>query len=225
MAKKLTITPCDIDDKGNITGARKSESIEVMLNPSGYTHGYEVCYNNQMALGQSSPQPKYKNSGKEKVNFDIVIDGTGVVPVPDSEKGIDVKTRVNSLNDTVYRYVGTHHQPNTLQLLWGSLLFYGRLSSMSVEYTLFKPSGEPLRAKVKLAFVGYVSSTEEALKANKSSPDLSHIVDVKAGDSLPLLCFRIYKNSAYYLEVAKSNGITNFRDIRPGTKLRFPPLR
>ena len=70
-----------------------------------------------------------------------------------------------------------------------------------------------------------MSKEEEALRANRSSPDLSHIIEVKAGDNLPMLCYQVYKDSAYYLDVARVNGITNFRDIRPGTKLHFPPLR
>lgn len=227
MITKLTIAPCDVDESGPT--AKMAEKVVVMLNPSGYTHGYEICYNKKAAMGQSSLQPKFTNSGKEKVNFDILIDGTGCISVLDLGSGVDVlkdvKTRINDLNKVCYAYNGSNHQPNTVQLLWGSLLFYGRLESMSVEYTLFKPSGQPLRAKVKLAFIGSVSSTEEALAANKTSPDLTHVIEFKAGDSLPLLCFKIYKNSAYYLDVAKSNGITSFRDIKPGTKLYFPPLR
>jgi nucleoid-associated protein YgaU len=96
---------------------------------------------------------------------------------------------------------------------------------MSVDYTLFKPSGEPLRAKVKLSFSGFMSKEEEALRANRSSPDLTHLIEVKAGDTLPMLCYRVYKDCSYYLEVAKVNGITNFRDLQLGTKLHFPPLR
>jgi len=219
MVTKLTISPCDIDEKGNVTV--KSKKFEVMLNPSGYTHGYEICYNEKKAMGQSAPQPKFQHVGGEKVNFDIVLDGTGVVP----GKRPDVKTQIQQLNGIVYQYDGNNHQPDLVRLLWGSFIFFGRLTSMSAEYTLFKPSGEPLRAKVKLAFAGYVSSNEAALKANKTSPDLTHLVEVKAGDTLPLLCFRIYKNSAYYLDVAKANGITNFRDIQPGTRLNFPPVQ
>ena len=86
-------------------------------------------------------------------------------------------------------------------------------------------SGEPLRAKIKLAFSGFMSKEEEALRANRSSPDLSHLIEVKAGDTLPMLCYRVYKDCSYYLEVAKVNDITNFRDIKPGSKLHFPPLR
>lgn len=217
MVTKLSISPCDVDESGNISV--QGSKFEVMLNPSGYKHGYAICYNEKKALGQSAAQPKFKSTGGEKVDFDIVLDGTGVVG------DADVDSQVNSLNAIVYKYDGNNHQPNLVRLLWGSFIFFGRLNSMSIDYTLFRPSGVPLRAKVKLAFTGYVGSNEEALAANRSSPDLTHLIEVKAGDTLPLLCHRIYKDSSYYLEVAKINGLTNFRNIRPGTKLHFPPLR
>ena len=110
-------------------------------------------------------------------------------------------------------------------VLWGSQIFVGRLTSMKVDATLFKASGEPLRAKLDLEFKSYVSSEEEALRANRSSPDMSHLVEVRAGDTLPLLCYRIYRDSSYYLEVARYNNLTDFRDLEPGRKLHFPPLR
>ena len=152
---------------------------------------------------------------------DLILDGTGVVVLIGMS---DVKTMVQNLMDVVYKYIGTNHEPNHVRLLWGSLIFFGRVESIGVDYTLFKPSGEPLRAKLQLTFVGWMSDQEASLKANRSSPDLTHIVEVKAGDSLPLLCYRIYKDSAYYMEVARVNNITNFRDLKPGLKLRFPPL-
>ena len=89
---------------------------------------------------------------------------------------------------------------------------------------MFKPSGEPLRARVQLGFIGFMSKEEEALRANRSSPDMSHLIEVKAGDTLPTLCYRVYKDSSYYLEVARVNNMTDFRDIKPGSKLLFPPL-
>jgi hypothetical protein len=34
---------------------------------------------------------------------------------------------------------------------------------------------------------------------------------------------RIYGDSKYYLEVAKINGLINFRQLIPGQELFFPP--
>jgi len=220
LKKKLELSPCTVDDSGNIT-VNDGSSFELMLNPSSYSHSYEIGYNKKEALGQLASDTKFSGIKPEKIGFDIVIDGTGVVELA----GDDVKTQVKSLTDIVYKYDGSNHEPNHVRLLWGSLIFFGRLESMSVDYTLFKPSGEPLRAKIKLSFSGFMSKEEEALRANRSSPDLSHQIEVKAGDTLPALCYRVYKDSSYYLEVARANNITNFRDIEPGSKLHFPPLR
>jgi len=47
---------------------------------------------------------------------------------------------------------------------------------------------------------------------------------VSAGDTLPYLCYSIYGDSSYYLDIAKLNNILYFRDLIPGTQLVFPPL-
>jgi len=43
------------------------------------------------------------------------------------------------------------------------------------------------------------------------------------GDTLPAMCDRLYGDSKYYIAVAAANGLTSFRDIKPGTPLVFPP--
>ena len=226
--KKLCISPCNVDTAGNISVDSSKKSFEVMLNPSDYKHEHSICYNKKEVLGQLASEPKFSNIEAETVTIgEIVIDGTGVVNPPTSGAGSpDVKTQIKQLKDVVYTYKGDDHQPNIVRLLWGSLIFFGRMKSMSVNYTLFKPSGEPLRAKVQnLSFDGFMSKEEKSLRANRSSPDLTHHIEVKAGDTLPLLCYRIYKDSSYYPAVAKANNIVNFRDIKPGTMIHFPPLR
>ena len=160
------------------------------------------------------------------MKFSLVIDGTGIVNLPIPGVGSPpVKDQIASLKKIAYQYEGTNHEPNVVQLQWGKFTFNGRLESMSVEYTLFKPNGSPLRAKVGLSFISYMSKAEQALRANTSSPDLTHRVEVQAGENLPLLCYRIYKDCSYYLDVAKFNNIDNFRDIKPGATISFPPLR
>lgn len=226
MITKMTITPCDLDDAGNVTGTRSGEAFVVRLNPSDFARNFDITYNTTQAMGSPAMQPKFSSSGEKKIDFKILMDGTGVVPPSSANStGVDVDTQLNDLKAVVYTLVGNEHEPNTVMLVWGSFKFTGKLSSMAVEYTLFKPSGMPLRAKIKLTFIQYIGPKEAAKAANLTSPDLTHSVEVKAGDSLPLLCYRIYKNSAYYMEVARINGLSNFRELQPGTRLRFPPLR
>lgn len=219
--QKLSIAPCKIDAAGNINVDRSKQPFEVLLNPSSYSRDLVIDYNQTPALGQYGGEPRFSAYRPESVKFDLVLDGTGVTG------GVvtDVKTQVKQLEAVVYGYDGKQHEPAPVRVLWGSLILFGRLTSLSFSYTLFKPSGEPLRAKATLGLKGYMSSEEGSLRANRSSPDLTHHVLVRAGDTLPLLCHRIYQDSAYYPEVARVNGLDGFRSLVPGTRLYFPPLR
>ena len=96
---------------------------------------------------------------------------------------------------------------------------------MTLDYTLFKPGGDSLRAKIKLNFGSYMSNKQQALKADRQSPDLTHQYQVKAGDTLPLLCYRQHSDSSYYLAVAEFNQLDSISVLTPGTVLYFPPLR
>lgn len=224
-AKKdqLEIATCSIDSNGNIK-VDKRKSFKFMLNPAKYDHAYEISYNKKEAIGQSSSDVKFGSTRPEKLTFNVLIDGSGAV-APAGHDPVDVKDQIKALKDIVYTYDGDKHEPSYVRVLWGSQIFFGRLESMSVDPTLFKPSGEPLRARINFAFTGFMSKEEEALRANRSSPDMSHVIEVKAGDTLPLLCYRVYRDSAYYVEIARINNVTDFRDIKPGSKLHFPPLR
>jgi len=220
---QLTITRAEIAKDGSMTIDR-TKSFTAMLNPSEFKHRREIRYNTRPTLGQVGSDTRFSAVQPDTVNFSLVLDGTGVVPVvsPDAKK--EVSEQVRALTDVVYKYDGGDHEPDHVRLLWGTLILYGRMQSMSLQYTLFKPSGDPLRAKVDLEFVGFMSTKEAELAANRNSPDLSHIVEVRDGDTLPLLCNRIYGDPAYYPEVARHNGLTSFRALAPGARLHFPPL-
>jgi hypothetical protein len=217
----LKITQYVVNDDGTIT-QKPSSQFTVLLNPAEFSEGYSISYDPTTRLGQSAANPRFAAVKPQSVNFSIVLDGTGVVPTEGSLTS--VKQQLKNLNDVIYTYVGSRHEPSHVQLVWGSWIFNGRLESLAVQYTLFKPNGDPLRAKVTLGFTSAVSDKEAELKANRQSPDLSHRVLVRDGDTLPLLCERIYGDPAYYIDVARFNGLVDFRRLEPGTRLHFPPL-
>jgi len=61
-------------------------------------------------------------------------------------------------------------------------------------------------------------------KENSQSPDLTHIRIVKEGDTLPLLCHQVYGDPKYYIAVAAVNGLNDFRNLKKGERIMFPPL-
>ncbi|NRQ43798.1 peptidoglycan-binding protein [Rheinheimera sp. YQF-2] len=220
----LTISCCD--NNGQPTGEGQ---FQAMINPASLNHQLGISYNtdnsSNLPVGKSAVESKLSQYQQEKLSFELVLDGTGVVPVA-GQQLIDVSKQVKQLKNVVYHYVGEKHEPSIVKLQWGqSFSFIGRLTSMTLDYTLFKPGGDPLRAKIKLNFGSYMSNKQEALKADRQSPDLTHQVLVKAGDTLPNLCYRIYRDSSYYLAVAEFNQLDSVSVLTPGRQLYFPPLR
>jgi hypothetical protein len=166
-------------------------------------------------------ESEFEGYSPQSIQISFCLDGTANSYAADSSKVFDDLT---TLINNIYDYKGSNHEPNRVALEWGKEIFYGRLKDMSYDHKLFKPDGSPLKTQVCMAFVECKSTKEMELKKNTSSPDLSHVIEVKAGDTLPLLCHRIYKNSDYCHAIARVNNLAHVGDIKAGTQLLFPPL-
>jgi len=215
--KKLEIKAYSDEEFSSETGS----PFTVLINPKTYKRTKKINYDTANDPGKAGKAIEFNSYDPEVFSIDFILDGTGVLS--GSDKTVD--ELIDDLNDTVYTYSGDIHQPNFIGIAWGSLSFFGRLESLTVEYTLFKSSGTPLRAKVSLSLKSHISSAKEKKLAGRNSPDMTHIVTVKDGDTLPLLCYKIYKDSTFYLKVARVNNLLSFRDLEPGTKLLFPPIK
>ncbi|WP_394749659.1 CIS tube protein [Spongiimicrobium salis] len=201
---------------------------EVQINPASYTHEHTTNYNNYQALGTPGTTIWFKGTPPEKVSFDIYFDATGAVrptSVVSLSSPTSVDEQIQKFKEVCFTYNGDIHEPNYLIISWGSLVFKCKLISLSISYTLFKDDGTPLRAKLTVSFEEAVDADIIAKEANNHSPDLTHLVVVKEGDTLPLICYRVYGDSDYYLEVAQYNNILNFRTLKPGSEIYLPPLK
>lgn len=207
------------------TSSRPTSGIkpfEAMINPEGYTIGANIKYNKTKIPGQAGQAARFHAAMPDKITIKpFVIDGTGTV---EGTKECPVDEQIDHLKKVTTQFVGDEHQCRVVQLEWSRFVYVARLESMNIDYTLFSSSGTPLRAKVTLGFVAYKSFEEILAFAKISSPDLTHVVDVKAGDKLPLLCNRIYKSTDHIESIARFNGLTSIRDVTPGVQLLFPPL-
>lgn len=203
------------------TFSNKVGSYDAMINPDKLTLNRTIEYNTQQAPDKSEPSIKYKHTPASNLSFDLVLDCTGVV---DSER-MDLADEVNQLLELIYDYKSDIHRPSFVMLQWGlGEPFKGVLTQFNTNYTLFNPDGMPLRATISLAFSSYLDAKTIAKEENSNSPDLTHMVTVKAGDTLPELSQQIYQSPDYYVQVAQFNGLNKFRNIQPGQQLSFPPL-
>ena len=198
----------------------KADEFEVMFNPSAYSQKYEVEYDEGQGQGTTGSNQKYGRVKPQEYTFEFIFDGTGASGVL-----IDVFEEVDRFLTVAGKQDSEIHRPFYLKITWGTLLSKCILKSADINYNLFKPDGTPLRAKVNAVFTENIDDTLRTAKEGKTSPDMTHYVTVVGGDTLPLLCYKIYGESGYYLDVAEANGLKNFRKLDDGTILQFPPLK
>lgn len=203
------------------------DAIEVIVNPESYKRTYappdpvfaaEKRYR-QYLLADGKVRVTKVVQFSEDISFDLWYDSTGIFP-----KCEDVDTSISELQEYLADYDGEIHSTRYVQIMWGDLNFMGQLTSLSIDYLYFNRDGKPLRAKVEMKFSKLVDEELQKYLEDDQSPDLTHSRIVKDGDTLPLMCYRIYHDPFYYPQVAAANGLAHFTDLKPGQRIFFPPL-
>lgn len=191
-----------------------------MVNPENYTIDLKMETKGGQGQGTSGKQQKFAFKQPEEFTFEFLFDNTGIIDGKPKKEGItdDLK----KLQDLAFKLDGKVHEPRHIHLIWGTLDFKGRITGMTINYKLFNPDGSPIRATVKVTIKKSIEEKERTAEERKSSPDLTHRRILKKGESLPWLCNIIYGDPKYYIQVARANNISNFRNIIEGTEIFFP---
>jgi Contractile injection system tube protein len=175
--------------------------------------------NTQLLSGGKSA-PTNKPADVEILKLEFHIDSTGMVPGCD-----DVTKNINSLRKLGLDVNGKIHRANYLKIRWGSdFIFPCIMKSLDVDFILFKPDGTPVQAKLNAVFEEFIDPATEAKLENTSSPDMTHVKTVIDGDNLPMLCYKVYGDSKYYIQVAAYNNMTTLNPLVPNQKIIFPRL-
>ena len=201
----------------------KDAEFVLPINPEKYAQTFKVKYDVKAAQGSQGVEGKFQSSAPEELKLDFLFDGTGTI-YGYAQEGKSVPEQIEAFKSVVYDLSGDIHQPKYLKVVWTDFVFDCILTELQITYTLFSPDGTPLRAKIGCKFLNYLETERRVLEEGKSSPDLTHVRTVKQGDTVPLMVNTIYGDPALYLEVARVNGLTNFRRVAAGTTLIFPPV-
>ena len=196
-----------------------ADTFEVMFNPNGYTKKYELEYEDAQGAGSSASPQVFGKIKPQDYNFEFLFDGTGT-----AADEVDVNERIEAFLTITGKHDGEIHRPKYLKLIWGSLIVKCVLKAVEISYSLFKHSGNPLRARLKATFTENIEETLRVAQERENSPDLTHIRTVKQGNNLPLMSYDIYNETRHYIEIARKNNLKNFRRLKVGEQLKFLPI-
>ncbi len=216
------------------------DSYTVQVNPNSTSLDQLQRYTDRRVPGSSGGGGAFSGTAPATLQLEFLFDGTGAIP-PSAEHAdvplagavtsalpgrgtFEVSEELAKFKRVACDFRGDIHAPPKLLLIWGKAAFPCVVESLEIRYTLFRPDASPLRAIVTCRFQEWVSDAERVRRENLTSPDLTHLREIREGDTLPLLAHRIYGDASLYLEVARVNKLVDFRRLRAGSKLRLPPL-
>lgn len=219
----------------NLRKEPDGEPFPVPYNPTEYALSKGASYADINIPGLDSPLLQFVRGEAETLNLELFFDSTDKGTGTGAESVAD---RVEAFYQLV-KIRGDLHTPPILRVTWGDRFPGNRAGqgdrqspsfdcvaiSCGRRFTLFNPDGVPLRAVVTLQLKEYKTLEEQVQELNLQSSDHSRLHVVREGENLPLIAFEAYEDPSRWRLIAEHNGLTDVRNLVPGTVLVLPPSR
>lgn len=216
--------------------AAAPEFIPVQFNPTELSLEKSVQLAEIGIPGLDTPLLQFVRGQNERMTLELFFDTT--------EDGMgDDTVSVTTLTDRVYELVKIEpegHAPPVCTFLWNAHFpgadvskhvgnqrrndFQFVLESVSQRFTLFSPTGVPLRATLSVTLREYKALDEQLDQLNLSSPDRTHSHVVQRGETLSAVAYRYYRRPEDWRPIAEKNEIDDPRRLAPGLFLTVPPI-
>ena len=208
--------------------------VSVMFNPNTYSIGKSVTWAPpQLPAGSAAstaqtdrsvnaPTLVFGGGGSRTLTLDLFFDVTEAV---DGLVVSDVRRRTNAIVDLT-RIEPKLGRPPVCQVSWGSaptnsdFPFTGVITSLSQQFTLFRSTGEPVRANLGVTFLEFLDPEKDQ---RLTDPELTTCV-VRRGDTLPGIAAAMYGDPALWRVIARANDIIDPRRLQTGMTLTIPKM-
>lgn len=219
---KLTIRLLDGVTIKGFTGDR----LEVPFNPTELGIERSTRWAEIAIPGLDAPVLQWVRGEGNTVNLELFFDVTENMAEGVLFDGDDVKRRWVAPLEMLLIQHPKRHAPPRVALEWGptKILGSGVVQSLSATYDLFDGIGRPVRGRARITVRQETAADEQIAEAGLTSPDLTSIVTVRAGDTLPAIAQREYGDPTRWRAIASANRIADPLALQIGRELIVPKL-
>jgi hypothetical protein len=200
------------------------DKIDCWFNPAEYTITKTNKWKVEPVVGAGMPTAQFGGSDAQKLTLDLLFDAA------DHADG-DVRGITNTLFaamavDQKYASGKNSGRPPMIEFGWGSTTtFKAVCDSLSVQFTMFRPNGTPVRAKAKISLL----QAEATVGKGPQNPTTRGIAGmrthvVRDGDSIQSIAYQAYGDPTLWRRIAEANGIDDPLGVPRGTVLSIPTL-
>jgi nucleoid-associated protein YgaU len=194
------------------------EAIECAFNPESYTISKTNIWT--FKPNQRKDRPEAEFGGGLPMTYKLTL----LLDVSLQGSDASVKDQANKLMQAMH---GNNKAPSFLTFTWGSVkLPKAAPLSMSIQYTLFRSNGEPIRALVDLELAQAEDLSPGGIAQNPTTRGLAGLRThtVRDGDSLPSIAHSAYGDPTRWRVIAEANNIDDPLRLQRGAMLTIPRL-
>ena len=207
------------------------DTIDCWFNPKEYTIAKANQWEVKPVTGVALPTAQYGGGQPRKLSLQLLFDSTD----SDSLDVSDVTAKLFKMMEA-QASLGSGKgknsgRPPMVTFVWGSTVTFKAVAdNLSVQYTLFRADGTPVRAQAQLSLIQADKAMDKSSGKGKSKPQNpttraqpglgSHTV--RDGDSLASIAFAHYRDPRRWRAIAEANGIDDPLRLKRGTVLSIP---
>lgn len=144
-------------------GKSLGKKYTAIINPDSFTRSYSIQYNSDKTNKKSPTLGSFQKANPEQYTFTLLFDGTGIV---DSNR-FQVDQEIKDFTDVLLTSTKNGYKPNYIAMQYCGMTFHCAVTSLKVNYTLFKRDGDPLRAKIDCSFSSVIQKEHEDKEKKK----------------------------------------------------------
>jgi nucleoid-associated protein YgaU len=198
-----------------MSGPRTGQFIEVLFNPAEYSLDVANNIPETKTPGGKEPVSQFVNGLSRSLTMDLYFD------TYTDGRGSDVSKKTDEVAGLMKPDT---HDPPDVEFRWGEFAFYGVVEKVSQRFTMFRPDGVPVRAKLAVTFKSKKALSKQSKDPCPNSSDKTKRRTLTADGSIWLIAAREYGDPRYWRLIARQNRVDDPRAVRPGTALMVPPL-
>ena len=211
--------------KAKLTNKETNERVECLFNPTDYTIAKTNPWQPKPVKGKNVPKLDFAGGGAQTLKMKLFFDVF-------EKDGADVTVDINKL----FKMTLIHEKPTNDKTKksrpplcifeWGpKWSFTAVIMTLSVQYTLFREDGTPVRAMADITLQEAEDDTVQKKQNPTSfSPGGRKRREVRPHDTLALIAYEEYGDPNHWRAIADENQIDDPLSLRPGQILAVPPL-
>jgi len=176
-------------------GSAGSETIPVMYNPT------ELSDNRTVKVCGVGNNVQFERLIRDDMTLSLFFDTY--------EAGTDVRDKTRQIQSLMIRNAGkgTRKEPPKVSLSWAGVWFTGIVIGLKQNFTMFLPSGVPVRARLEVTLKSILTDKEEL--AALGIPNCRKLHLVTSNDRIDLMAYETTGDPAWWREIAEANDIAD----------------